>query len=223
MFLNLITNHKTETFQGNVNMAYRLSSNINPLGTSQLAIRKIQTNCFRLEQYPSNLNSKLIINIAKVYRLNKNRIALGNGTNELLRLLCAIYLHSGTEAIISEHASLLYETNVLAANAVPVIVKELNGRINIANIINSINTRTRLIFITSPSNPIGAFMTLREVRMLANILAMTKIILVLDMAYSEYVIDDRYVNISVALKGISNIVVINTLSNIYGLAALRIA
>ncbi len=221
MFLNLITDYKPRIFQVNMSMVYKLSSNENALGASQLIIRKIQSYYLGFERYPSCISSKLIIDIAKIYSLNKKRIVLSNESNEFIRLLCAIYLHPGAEAIMSEYASLVYKTNVLLAKAVPVIIKELNGRINISNIINSINTRTKLIFITSPSDPMGIFMTLREIGMLANILAMTKIILILDMAYSDYVTDDRYANVAITFKGINNIVIIKTLSKIYGLATFR--
>ncbi len=222
MLLNLITDYKPGTSCVNMNMVYKLSSNENPLGTSQLAIIKVQAVSFNLEQYPSHTSSELIISIAKAYELNKEKITLSNGSDEFLNLLCTIYLHFEDEAIMSEHGFLLYKSSVLSANATPVITKELNGKINICNIINSINLKTKLIFITLPSNPKGSFMTLREIGMLMNILAMTKIILILDMAYSDYVIDDRYVNMAFTFKNISNIVIIKTLSKIHGLATLRI-
>ncbi len=72
-----------------------------------------------------------------------------------------------------------------------------------------------MIFITMPTNPTGSFLTIREISQLSILLKPTNILLILDMTYSGYVGDDRY-----PIKMNTNIVVIKTLSEIYGLTPL---
>ncbi len=217
MTLNLITKYHSSSIGSKVLAIHKLSSNENPLGTSKLIRKRLQINHIKLERYSNNIYKKLIQNVASTYNLNKKQIVLGNGSDEFLSLLCFAYLKEGDEVIISEHGFLLYKTQVLAAHAIPVIIKDTNNKIDINNIIRSINTKTKMIFITMPTNPAGLFLTSREINQLSALLKPTNILLVLDMAYSEYVKDDRY-----SIKITTNIVIIKTLSKIYGLASLRL-
>ncbi|WP_278046977.1 aminotransferase class I/II-fold pyridoxal phosphate-dependent enzyme [Candidatus Hodgkinia cicadicola] len=194
-----------------------MSSNEKPLGTSKLIRKKLQINHIKLKKYSNNIYKKLIQNIANMYNLNKKQIVLGNGSDEFLSLLCFTCLKEGDEVIISEHGFLLYKTQVLVARAVPVIIKDSNNKVNINNIIRSINTKTKMIFITMPTNPAGLFLTSREINQLSTLLKSTNILLILDMNNSEYVKDDRY-----SIKITTNIVIIKTLSKTYGLASLKL-
>ncbi len=217
MPLNLITKHQPSSVGSKSLTIYKLSSNENPLGTSKLVRKQLQISHIKLERYPVFIYKNLIQNVANMYNLNKKQIVLGNGSDELLSLLCSACLKEGDEVIISEHGFLPYKTQVLVAHAIPVIIKDFNNKIDINNIIRSINTRTKMIFITMPTNPTGLFLTIREISQLSILLMPTNILLILDMAYSEYVEDDRY-----SIKMTTNIVVIKTLSKIYGLASLRL-
>ncbi len=52
----------------------------------------------------------------------------------------------------------LYKIQVLVTHAIPVIMKDLNNKIDINNIVRSINIRTKMIFIMIPTNPTGLFL-----------------------------------------------------------------
>ncbi|MFP3037993.1 MAG: hypothetical protein ACKESC_01845 [Candidatus Hodgkinia cicadicola] len=41
-------------------------------------------------------------------------------------------------------------------------MKEIEGKINLQNIINAINTKAKLIFITLTTNPTGTFLLLEK-------------------------------------------------------------
>ncbi|PIM96899.1 Histidinol-phosphate aminotransferase [Candidatus Hodgkinia cicadicola] len=215
MTLNLITKYQPSSIGSKNLTIYKLSPNENPLGTNKLVRRQLQINRIKLEGYSVIIYNKLIQDVANMYNLNKKQIVLGNRSDELLSLLCFAWLKEGDEVIISEHGSLLHKTQVLVAHAIPVIIKDFNNKIDINNIIRSINTRTKMIFITMPTNPTGSFLTIREISQLSILLKPTNILLILDMTYSGYVGDDRY-----PIKMNTNIVVIKTLSEIYGLTPL---
>ncbi|PIM96164.1 Histidinol-phosphate aminotransferase [Candidatus Hodgkinia cicadicola] len=221
MVLNFITKYQPGLQRSLVNsqklVTYKLSSNENPLGTSKLTRIGLQIGYDKLERYPNNVPTKLINSIANIYNLNSKRIILGNGSDEFLNLLCLVCLKPEDEVIISEHGFLLYRTQVLAARSIPVIIKDSDNKLNINNIIRAINSKTKIVFITIPTNPTGLFLTIRETNQLANLLNTVNIILILDMAYSEYVGDDRY-----SIESFTNAIIIKTLSKIYGLASLRL-
>ncbi len=217
---NLIANYKPGCATETSGMVLKMSSNENPLGPCPSIGKMFQMNCNQLERYPRSLHTELKLCIIKKYKLDKNYIVFGNGSDELLSLICNIYLDSTCEAIICNHSFLLYKTQILSTKAIPVIAKESNNKVNINNIVKLINAKTKIIFITIPSNPIGLFLTNREIGELIKLIESTNILLVLDLAYSDYVIDDRFATNINCLT--SNLIVVKTLSKIYGLASLRI-
>ncbi len=58
-------------------------------------------------------------------------IICGNGSDELLGLLCHVYLGAGDEAIITEHGFLVYKIQIMGAGAKPVTVKETDCTVNV--------------------------------------------------------------------------------------------
>ena len=103
---------------------YKLSSNETPLGASPKAIEAFKTVADNLGRYPDGQAIELREAIAAVHGLNPANILCGNGSDELLGLLCHVYLGAGDEGIITEHGFLVYKIQILGAGATPVVVKE---------------------------------------------------------------------------------------------------
>ncbi|XXN13808.1 MAG: histidinol-phosphate transaminase [Candidatus Hodgkinia cicadicola] len=198
--------------------AFKMSSNENPLGPSKNVILNIREGYQDLERYPDTAQLNIKAQVAKAHDLKEENLVFGNGSDEFFHLVCSIFLSQGDESIICEHGFLLYKSQILAAGAVPVTIKETNGKIRVYDIIKAINDRTKLVFITVPTNPMGTFLTLRELHLLRRVLP-TRIALLIDSAYAEYVIDDRY-NDGKAIYQ-KNIIMTRTFSKIYGLASIR--
>ncbi|XXM93336.1 MAG: histidinol-phosphate transaminase [Candidatus Hodgkinia cicadicola] len=200
------------------NRAFKMSSNENPLGASANVVLSVSEAYQGLERYPDTTQASIKAQVAKVHKLKEENLVFGNGSDEFFHLVCSIFLSRGDESIICEHGFLLYKAQVLAAGAVPVIIKETNGKIKIDDITRAITGRTKLVFITVPTNPTGTFLTLRELHCLRQMLP-TRIALLIDSAYAEYVIDDRYNDGKAVYQ--KNILMTRTFSKIYGLAAIR--
>ncbi len=92
--------------------------------------------------------------------------------------------------------------------------KDSNNKIDVNNIINAINSRTKMIFVTIPTNLATSFLTIHEINHLARLLIPTNIILILDMSCSECIDDDRY-----SIKTFINTFIIKTLSSTYDLVS----
>lgn len=184
------------------------------------AIKSLKAARMALERCPEDALAALKLDVANAYALKVDNLTFGNGSDEFLSLLCKLFLVPGDEAIMGEHSFLLYRTQVLAAGAIPVIVGEVGGRINIIDMLTAVTYRTKLVFVTVPANPTGTLLTARELMVLREALP-ASVILLLDLTYAEYVKDDRLVTNRVLFK--SNVISIRTFSKIYGLAALRIS
>ncbi|MCK3780416.1 histidinol-phosphate transaminase [Ensifer sesbaniae] len=200
---------------------HKLSSNETPLGASPKAIEAFQAAAFNLERYPDGQARALREAIGAVHGLNPANIMCGNGSDELLGLLCHTYLGSGDEGIITEHGFLVYKIQILASGATPVTVKEKDARVDVDAILSAVTERTKVVFLANPANPTGTYIPVDEVRRLHAGLP-EGVLLVLDAAYAEYVRRNDYAAGLELVSASRNVVMTRTFSKIYGLAGLRI-
>ncbi len=200
---------------------YKLSSNETPLGPSPKALEAFRNAASQLERYPDGQAMELREAIAATYGLNAANILCGNGSDELLGLLCHTYLGAGDEAIITEHGFLVYKIQIKAAGATPVTVKEQDARVDVDAILAAVTPKTKMVFIANPGNPTGTYVPVTEIRRLQAALP-GHVILVLDAAYAEYVKRNDYEAGVELVSGSRNVVMTRTFSKVHGLAALRI-
>ncbi|KSV79084.1 histidinol-phosphate transaminase [Ensifer sp. ENS08] len=204
-----------------VDKVHKLSSNETPLGASPKAIEAFQAMAFNLERYPDGQARALREAIGAVHGLNPANIMCGNGSDELLGLLCHTYLGPGDEGIITEHGFLVYKIQILAAGATPVTVQEKDARVDVDAILSAVTERTKMVFLANPANPTGTYIPVDEVRRLHAGLP-EGVLLVLDAAYAEYVRRNDYAAGLELVSASRNVVMTRTFSKIYGLAGLRI-
>ncbi|KQV73307.1 histidinol-phosphate transaminase [Rhizobium sp. Root1220] len=200
---------------------YKLSSNETPFGASPKAIEAFRDAAGHLERYPDGQALVLRTAIGAVHGLNPANIMCGNGSDELLGLLCHVYLGKGDEAIITEHGFLVYKIQIMGAGATPVTVKEKDATVDVDAIIAAITPKTKMVFIANPGNPTGTYVPVSEIRRLHAALPKSAV-LVLDAAYAEYVRRNDYEAGIELVSSNANVVMTRTFSKVYGLAALRI-
>ena len=200
---------------------YKLSSNETPLGPSPKAIEAFRNAAGQLERYPDGQAVELREAIAATYGLNAANILCGNGSDELLGLLCHTYLGAGDEAIITEHGFLVYRIQTLAAGATPVTVKEKDAHVDVDAILAAVTPKTKMVFIANPGNPTGTYVPVTDIRRLQASLP-GHVMLVLDAAYAEYVKRNDYEAGIELVSNSRNVVMTRTFSKVHGLAALRI-
>jgi len=200
---------------------FKLSSNETPLGASPSALEAFRSAAGHLERYPDGQAKELRQAIADVHGLNVANILCGNGSDELLALLCHTYLDTGDEGIITEHGFLVYKIQIMAAGATPVTVKEKDCTVDVDAILAAVTEKTKMVFIANPANPTGTYVPVSEIRRLHASLP-KHVMLVLDAAYAEYVRRNDYEAGLELVSANQNVVMTRTFSKIYGLASLRI-
>jgi histidinol-phosphate aminotransferase len=200
---------------------YKLSSNETPLGPSPSVKEAMAHVLEELEIYPEGTSHALRKSIANAYALNPDNIMCGNGSDELLGLLCQTYLSNGDEAIYSEHGFLVYKIQIMASGATPVVVPEVDLRVDVDAILSAVTSKTKMVFIANPNNPTGTYLPIEELRRLHAGLPKDTI-LVLDAAYAEYVRKNDYEAGIELVSANENVVMTRTFSKIYGLAGLRV-
>ena len=210
-----------ETAHG-VAKVYKLSSNESPLGPSPKVAEALAANNANLALYPDGSAHVLRDAISRTYGLNPDNILCGNGSDELLGLLCQTYLAPGDEGLFTDHGFLVYKIQIMAAGATPVSVPDTDDlTANVDNILGAVTERTKLVFLANPNNPTGTYLPVSEVRRLHAGLP-SHVILVLDAAYAEYVRRNDYEAGIELVSANPNVVMTRTFSKIHGLAGLRI-
>ncbi len=200
---------------------WKLSANESPIGPSSHAVEAYRRAGERLELYPDGQALELRRAIAETQGLNIGNIICGNGSDDLLALLCQTYLAPGDETVVTEHGFALYRIQTLGAGATPVTVKEKDARVEVDAILAGVTPRTKIVFIANPANPTGTYLPFEEVRRLHAGLP-RHVLLVIDAAYVEYVRRNDYEAGIELVSANENVVMTRTFSKIHGLPGLRI-
>ena len=201
--------------------AIKLSSNENPLGTSDKARAAFATAANSLERYPDASAVELREALATLHGLDAARIIYGNGSDEVLHLAAGAFAGPGDEIIYVNYGFTVYPIATKRVGATPVVAADADYATDVDAILASVTDKTRIVFVANPNNPTGTYASREEIARLHAGLR-PDILLVLDHAYAEYIdgeIDDGGMDLA---KTQPNVLVTRTFSKLYGLAAERI-
>ena len=169
-------------------------------------------------RYPDPLQMKVKERLSEIKGVPVPNIFLGNGSDECIDVLIRACCEPGKDNIlICPPTYGMYE---VSANINDVQIKKVNltleFQLDIHGIEEAIDGHTKLIFLCSPNNPTG------------NSLQREDIEIILNNFDGLVVIDEAYINFSkhrsftTQLDEYPNLVVMQTLSKAWGLAALRV-
>jgi histidinol-phosphate aminotransferase len=199
----------------------KLSGNENILGSSPKAREAYLAAAGELNVYPDGRGTALRAAIAERWKIEPERLVLGCGTDELLHLINQVFLEPGDNIVQGQYAFGAYGIGARACQAEVKSAAEPNHRIDIEAMLELVDERTRLVFITNPANPTGTFTTRDELARLHDALP-PSVVLVIDAAYAEFCTDPRFTDGLDMAREADNIIVTHTFSKLHGLAALRV-
>lgn len=199
----------------------KLASNENPLGPSPKAMSAIQKNLNNVHRYPDGSCYYLRQKLAKKFKLPVNKIILGNGSNEIIRLVTHTFLLPEEEVILPVPTFLLYKKVIESLDGKTVAVPLSNFSIDLPAILRAVSLRTKMIFISNPNNPTGKALNREQIFQFLHSLP-SDVIVVLDEAYIEFTTDPKITSALELLESYPGLVVLRTFSKAYGLAGLRI-
>ena len=186
-----------------------LDANENPFGS---VTKKI------VNRYPDPLQRDVKDALSKVKNVPAENIFLGNGSDEPIDLLIRATCQPGVDNIIILPPTYgMYEVSA-GINDVEMVVVPLTKEfdLNTDAILAAVNSKTKIIFICSPNNPTGNIMNEEKVK---QILTSFSGIVVVDEAYIDFADTPGFVPL---LNQYPNLVVLQTFSKAWGMAALRL-
>lgn len=201
----------------------KLASNENPLGPSAAAKNAMLEVVNHMHIYPDGSSYYLKEVIAKKYNIQTENIIIGNGSDELIKLIAETYVNPDDEVIIGSpsFSEYIFATHLMGGNIVSVPLTA-EHRFDLEGMIAAITEKTKVMIICNPNNPTGTIVNKQEVN--AFIAQVPEhILVVFDSAYAEYAEDDgQYESGSTYVIKYPNVIELRTFSKIYALAGLRV-
>ncbi len=204
---------------------FKLSSNENPLGSSPKAIEALKKHIDTLNIYPDNSDERLRAALSTFYegRLQDSQFITTNSGVANLELIVQGFMDEDSECIYSNPAFGPYFEfpAKFGARAINVPLTGDNFDLDVDGILNAVNQKTRIVFITSPNNPTGTYISKQDVDRLVEGLP-DHVVLVYDEVYYQYADAKDYVRALPYVLNGKNVIGVNSFSKAYGLAGLRI-
>ena len=172
----------------------------------------------RFNRYPDPLQHQLKLKLSAIKGVPARNMFLGNGSDEAIDILFRAFCRPGIDNVILVPPT--YGMYEVSASINDVATKRVNltadFQLNLEGIAEAIDANTRMIFLCSPNNPTGNSLHREDVE---TVLANFDGLVVVDEAYINYSRQKTFIQ---ELTEYSNLVVLQTLSKAWGLAALRL-
>ncbi|MCO5291461.1 MAG: histidinol-phosphate transaminase [Chitinophagaceae bacterium] len=171
-----------------------------------------------VNRYPDPIQKKLKQRISDIKRVNADNVFLGNGSDEAIDLMFRIFCEPGIDNVIILPPTYGMYKVAAEINNVKVIEVPLTEdfQMDIQAIADAVDNYTKIIFICSPNNPSGNSIRRQDIEIILNNFDG---IVVIDEAYINYA---RQKSFAQDILDYPNMVVLQTLSKAWGMAALRL-
>jgi histidinol-phosphate aminotransferase len=175
----------------------------NPLGCSPRVLEALKTITNQdIFDYPNT--TSLFKAIANKFNVDKNQILLGNGSEQLIKLIAQTFLNKRDRVLIQAGSFPLFAKESLIAG----------GTVSFFNPLWSTTQSATLIILCNPNNPTGEVLQNGIIQKLSK--QFPKSLIVVDEANGEF-LRESSMNLN-----LPNVIVLRTLSKVFGLAGLRI-
>lgn len=186
-----------------------LDANENPYGS---------ITAEKWNRYPDPYQKHLKARIAEIKGVKPEQIFLGNGSDEPIDLLFRAFCEPGVDNVIINPPT--YGMYKVSADINNVEIREVlmteGFDLDVNGILNAADDRTKIVFVCSPNNPSGNDVDLGKIE---QVVEGFKGLVVVDEAYIDFAERASFTN---RLEEFPNLIVLQTFSKAWGLAALRL-
>jgi histidinol-phosphate aminotransferase len=199
-----------------------LASNESPYPPPPGVVEAAAAALAGVHRYPDPTNAALRRKLSDRHDWPANRIAIGNGSCDILLAAGEALLEPGAELVYAWPSFSVYPhlSAASGARAIQVPLDE-DHRHDLDAMAREINAATRLVIVCNPNNPTSTALPIEEI---ADFVASVPrhVAVILDEAYVEFsLLQDPEESLDL-LKQHTNLVVLRTFSKIYGLCGLRV-
>jgi histidinol-phosphate aminotransferase len=198
-----------------------LASNESPFKPLPQVVAAAQRALEGANRYPDPTNGSLRRALSDRYDVPANRIAIGNGSCDVLLAAGEALLEPGAELVYAWPSFSVYpELAATGATAIQVPLDDRDGH-DLERMLAEVTAATQLFIICNPNNPTSTALPLADI---AGAIARIPrhVCVILDEAYCEFNVLDDHGSSLALLRDHPNLILLRTFSKVYGLAGLRV-
>jgi histidinol-phosphate aminotransferase len=199
-----------------------LASNETPDPPMPAVLRAIEKAMPTLNRYPDPAGSRLRRALSDRYGVPAERIALGNGSCDVLLAAGEALLEPGAEFVYAWPSFSIYPHLAAASGARAITVPlDADDRHDLDAMATEITAATRLVVVCNPNNPTSTAVSREEIGAFLERVP-RHVVVILDEAYCEFsLLDDPDATLDL-LPRFGNLVLLRTFSKVYGLCGMRV-
>jgi histidinol-phosphate aminotransferase len=200
----------------------QLASNESPFGPHRKVVEAIQAAAAAMNRYPDPDATLLRRRIAERYETEPGRVAVGNGSCEILLAAAEALCEPGAEIVYAWPSFSIYPHLGALTGAREIRVPLAEGELHDLDAIAAeVTAATQIVIVCNPNNPTGTHIPAAEVAAFCERIP-SHVTIALDEAYIEFqAVDDPDATVDL-LAEFPNLVLLRTFSKVYGLAGLRV-
>jgi histidinol-phosphate aminotransferase len=201
---------------------YKLSSNENPNDPLPGVLEAAEAAARSMNRYPDMGCTALYEALGRHLDVPTSHLAAGTGSVAVLYHLLQAFCEAGDEVVYAWRSFEAYPiaVSVTGASSVRVPLDE-QARHDLDAMAAAITDRTKVVIVCSPNNPTGPAVTRTELEAFLDRVP-SRVVVVLDEAYREFVrCDDPFDGVELC-RGRGNVVAMRTFAKAYGLAGFRV-
>jgi histidinol-phosphate aminotransferase len=200
----------------------RLASNESPYPPLPAVAEAIERALSTLNRYPDPSNSLLRARLSDRYGVPASRIAIGNGSCDILLAAGEALLEPGAELVYAWPSFSVYPHLGAASGARALTVPlDSSDRHDLEAMLREITVATRLVLVCNPNNPTSTALPLQRIAEFLDEVP-AHVCVIVDEAYCEFnLLEDPDASIEL-LDSHPNLVLLRTFSKVHGLCGLRV-
>jgi histidinol-phosphate aminotransferase len=199
-----------------------LASNESPYPPLEAVQEAISRALGTLNRYPDPSSSLLRARLSDRYGIPPERIAIGNGSCDILLAAGEALLEPGAEVVYAWPSFSVYPHLSAASGARAVTVGlDASDRHDLEAMLREITVATRLVIVCNPNNPTSTALPLAQIADFLDEVP-AHVCVIVDEAYCEFnLLEDPDASIAL-LDRHPNLALLRTFSKVYGLCGLRV-
>ena len=200
----------------------QLASNESPFPPHPKVVEAIAETAAAMNRYPDPDATVLRRRLAERFETEPGRIAVGNGSCEILLAAAEALCEPGAEVLFSWPAFSMYPYLSALTGAREIRVPLAEGYVHDLDAMAAeVTAATQLLLVCNPNNPTATHLPAARIAAFCEKVP-PHVTIVLDEAYVEFQTDDDPDATVDLLAEFPNLVVLRTFSKCYGLAGLRV-
>ncbi|MBI5042326.1 MAG: aminotransferase class I/II-fold pyridoxal phosphate-dependent enzyme [Nitrospirae bacterium] len=195
------------------------SSNINPLGISNKALKGLRDNLKHIERYPDSNSTGLREAIGRYHSINPENILVGNGVTALIHHIPRVLRPKRVLMPVPTFSEYESACRASGTKIKYIRLEDADGfRIDEEKLIRCLDN-TDLLFLCNPNNPTGQLLPRKGVLKIADKAEKKGVIVVLDEVFIDYAERESLIKEAVRKK---NLIVLRAFTKFFAMPGLRL-